>query len=218
MIFVIGSLWFWVAVVVFIIVEAILVEQEWGWWSFVTAAAFVGLLHWKGDLALFSWIAANPLMFAGILAWYVLVGCIWGVAKWTFHVKDSAFEYKETRRKFLQSNGIKDVNLNTRVPEELKIEWDQSSRYGRYRPQASDNKALIMMWMGYWPWSMSWSLLRDPFKWIYNRLAGRLERISEEIYRAAGFEDDYDNKDAYAAKHEADEQRRNENKQNIIHG
>jgi hypothetical protein len=205
MILLVGSIWFWVFIIAFALLELYLVEQEHGWWSLGAGVAFLVAIQWQSDLGIFAWIAAHPTSFLVGLLVYFVVGSIWGVTKWFFYVKDSVLKYKEVRRDFLSHHTrMKKATLDTLVPEEYKLEWDNYCF--KTPPKASDNKSKIVMWMGYWPWSLFWTMLRDPFKWMYNRLAGRLEKISEAAYKAAGFDEDSDLEAAKAAKAKIDKE------------
>lgn len=57
-----------------------------------------------------------------------------------------------------------------------------------YPPQALENKARIMFWAGYWPVSMAGWLAHRPLfyvsRFIYNRMTGLLNWISDRIIKA----------------------------------
>ena len=52
---------------------------------------------------------------------------------------------------------------------------------------ASRNKAKILRWMSYWPWSFAWTMLKDPirkaFLTIYRDIAAHLQKISDRAFR-----------------------------------
>ena len=53
-------------------------------------------------------------------------------------------------------------------------------------PQVADNKAQIIRWMTFWPISGLWTLINDPIRQafikIYDRISGRLQRMSDRIF------------------------------------
>ncbi len=54
-------------------------------------------------------------------------------------------------------------------------------------PSAVNNKARIMMWMTWWPWSALWTLLNDPikraFRALFQALKARFQKMSEYAFR-----------------------------------
>lgn len=157
----------------------------------LSALAFVVVFWWWGDPTPFTWIAANPLLVLLGVAVYFVTGCAWGFAKWFLYLKERAREYQEARLEFLSRNDVADATLSTSVPEKLKSTWKTRSA-GYRRPLAKDNKGRILMWMGYWPWSAVWTLVRDPFVHAYNACAELLEKMSSRIYDRVGFDQDRD--------------------------
>lgn len=106
------------------------------------------------------------------------------------------------------------LNSNSRhthdsISEELKPIWtfyNNSKEMGRiaygvygydYKvvkiPDPSKHKARILRWMCWWPFSMFWTLLNDPFrfayKWVYKRMAVIFTAIGKRAFR--GVEDDF---------------------------
>ena len=60
-------------------------------------------------------------------------------------------------------------------------------------PHPKNHKARIMRWGGHWPWSMFWTLLNDPLrwigKWIYKKMTVILVGIGMNAFK--GVEDDF---------------------------
>jgi len=57
----------------------------------------------------------------------------------------------------------------------------------RIKPQATDNKGLITVWILYWPFSMLWSLVEDlmheVLKWVVTRLRAVYDTIGNSAMR-----------------------------------
>jgi hypothetical protein len=48
--------------------------------------------------------------------------------------------------------------------------------------------------MGFWPFSMIWAAIDEPWRYIYDLLAGVFQRISDSVYKAAGCDNDFNKK------------------------
>lgn len=64
------------------------------------------------------------------------------------------------------------------VPESLKSKAFARSR----KPLARQNKGRIIAWMVYWPFSMAWTLLDEPWRLIYEAMARLFQRISDQVW------------------------------------
>ena len=190
---VVFGLWFWVIIAAVIILEIILVEYEKPIVGMLVLGGALAAFHFWSDVEWMQWIADHPLHFLGGLVGYVVVGVLWGVFKWFLYIKEFVYAYQQQRQQWLTRKGVKNAKLDTVVPENLRKEWNEDHRYRRSDtdpPHARQNKERIITWMGFWPWSMLWSLVRDPFQFIYRAIAVRLEKMSEKIYQQAGYDED----------------------------
>lgn len=136
-------------------------------------------------------VSANPaILYIGIPL-YFLAGTVWAIVKWYLYVKRSAVKYKEERREFLLLNNIKDATLDTVVPESLRKTWSlRGSRHRTSVPQVGRNKGRILTWMTLWPFSVVWAIIDEPWRYIYDAVASMLQRISNAVYRRAGYDSD----------------------------
>jgi len=199
MLFAIGSIGFillCVGVSVLIIIAEDL--EKFGLAGLGLIAAFTVMAIW-GDFNVVSYALANPYLIAAFVGGYFVAGTVWAIVKWWFYVRDRRYRYDEAKTEFLREHGIKDG----KIPDSLVGAWKERctnlvgyrSRVSAFAaaPQARDNKARIMRWMMFWPWSLVWTLINDPikklFKWIYRSIQGLLQRISDSAYR--GVEDDF---------------------------
>jgi hypothetical protein len=44
--------------------------------------------------------------------------------------------------------------------------------------------------MGFWPVSVIWSIIDEPWRYIYDAIHTLLQRISDKIYATSGFDRD----------------------------
>jgi len=152
------------------------------------------VLQWVCKIDLIAYATLNPVLIGYVLAGYFALGTIWCIVKWWFFVKAERRKYDEFKADFLQGHEIE----GTSIPDNLKKDFRRALERRwedriEIRPQVGQHKARIYLWMGYWPWSMLWTLINDPvrriFTEIYAQIRATLQRISDHIW--AGTEDDF---------------------------
>jgi len=175
---IVGGVWFWILTALIIVLLVWEVAGERAIAGGFTLLAYLLLIHLFGNASIFAAVKAHPeYAYIGIPAFF-LIGAIWSLVKWWFFVKRSALEYRESRMAFLEANGVVGATLDTPVPENLKARAFARSR----KPLARQNKGRIITWMVYWPFSMAWTLLDEPWRLIYEALARLFQRISDRIW------------------------------------
>ena len=193
--FLVGTFWFWALVVAEIILLFIFIENENGIGATISMIVFGCCLQFFGNVDFFNYMIENPLSIAIVVASYFLLGAIWGCVKWWIFCRDRWEEYLEMKEDFLRSKGLPP---GTKViPDEHKLEWTRKLKeHGSYRgrtlaqsPRVRDNKGKILRWMSFWPVSLIWSLINDfvkrIFKTIYQKIAGFLQRIADNMFAGA---------------------------------
>ncbi len=196
-----GSFWFWT--VIFLESAAIIffLENEKAGRANMSAILFFVLLWICSDIPVVSYVVLNPLYILCILAAYLAAGTLWSIAKWYFFVLNARDKYKEEKDAFCRNNGI---TADAWTPEQKAL-WEEyifrnrrgyssfqdSDQFGR--PVAGEHKERIILWMCYWPWSMFWTILNDPFRrlflMIYEYVQSIHDGISKHVYR--GMESDF---------------------------
>jgi hypothetical protein len=119
-IFVFGGFWFWLLIALESIYLVSQIDDDDGGVNATVSFVLTLLaLNFFGDIPVFRWILANPLMLLGGLAGYLLLGVTWATAKWWFYVTNRLYMYKEKKAVFLK---VYKVTGET-VPAELQTEW-----------------------------------------------------------------------------------------------
>ncbi len=156
-------------------------------------AAFWTILVYVLVIAVFSnfnlkavgpYIENNPWTIAYAVGAYFAIGTVWSVIKWWFVLLKKRDQYETFRSSYLKRNGItgeligqqKD-DFKTKLREEFG--WNKS-----FPPQASENKARIIAWMAYWPFSMFSTVLGDILVRVFKKIYDILEYIFSGIYRS----------------------------------
>lgn len=162
--FVLGSVWFWLLCGVWLILLTAFVEHEEPWYSFWSVVIFFGLIHLFGDVNFFSYMRDNPWDCVRLGALYVVVGMLWGVAKFYFYNKRLQGRLEVLKRKFTPCKTTE---------KEIQAEWEDYycrnlDRKDQQRLELSNQARKIVFWMAYWPVSAFWTLLNDPIRIAYN--------------------------------------------------
>lgn len=152
----------------------------------------------KYDLVTFAKEQPFTLLLYGGL--YVVLGLAWSVIKWAVYVKAQRRSYDRIRREFCTSRRIHQGDNFT--PGEKKA-WAEHlrSHYSDGRktfkhysssdatiiiPDVTENKAAIIRWMTYWPFSMLYTLLNDPvrrlFEWVYESVGVWLQGMANRAF------------------------------------
>jgi hypothetical protein len=190
-VFVVGSLWFWLLLVSETILLFVLVEWDQGALATVTFLVTMLLLQFLGNVNLYGYVIGHPWTVVLGAAGYFAVGTLWAIAKWWFYVREQRAWYDELRAAYLRGYRI---DAQQAVPEDLQHQWQRcltqakrSRRPLEVRPLAARHKAEILHWMSYWPWSFSWTMLKDPirkaFLTIYHDIAEHLQKISDRAFQ-----------------------------------
>lgn len=209
--FIIGTFWFWALVAIEFIALLVFIENEWPGWALFSIIGTFCLLHWCGNLSLITYITANPWMIGIGAIIYILVGAPWGCLKWWFHLRNLRERYIEIRhewftilpRKIKRGNepeaeidAYKEVVAAKKITENAKEYWQKyvedtygyEMRGGKFqKPLLRHNKRRIILWMGYWPFSMLWTVINDPvrklFRQVYHSFEGVLQQITDRVWR-----------------------------------
>jgi hypothetical protein len=189
-IFIVGSFWFWVLLLAESIVLIILLEWGRGTIATLTFLATLFALQFLGDVKILGYVVEHPWTIALGAIGYFAVGTCWSVVKWWFYVREQRTLYDELRSAFLRVHGFE---RQSAMPEELQSTWREclaaaeSRRKLDVRPLVARHKAHVVRWMSYWPWSLFWTVLKDPvrkaFLSTYYHLAEYLQEVSDRAFK-----------------------------------
>jgi hypothetical protein len=181
-----GSLSFWIILAVIAVVIMVLVENEQGTASFLALLTLILGITAFSNFNLFDYVNNHYESLLYYLGIYLVGGCVWPVVKWYFYALKKLDVYKERKADWMASQGI-DGNV---VPEDKKADFSRALKQYSKPPKVSENKGRILMWMSYWPLSLIYTVINDPFRrlflMIYNRLGSLLQRISNSVFKSAG--------------------------------
>lgn len=191
--FVFGTFWFWALFILANLILFAFTEFKSGGLATMLVVFVLCLLQWYGDIHVFTFIFENPLICVLLGVGYFATGTAWSVVKWWFYVKQQKRLYDEVRHRFCID---KNLDENNPIPDDFKDAFKSYCVYNsriEICPQVSNHKSDVFLWIGYWPWSMLWTILNDPItrliKNIYHMISGFLQKISNSIF--AGTERDF---------------------------
>ncbi len=193
---VLGGFWFWALLAAATALLLVALECRQAFWAVVAVVVPLLLLQFLGGIPVLLWPWRHPgaSLLAGI--GYFLAGALWSIAKWWFHVAAQRRRYDEIRQTFCRERELKH---GSPIPADSQSDF-RNALYGvEVPPRARDHKGEIFLWIGYWPWSVLWTLLNDPIRrlieHIYHQIVGLLDWISTRAFR--GTEQDTGNPPGY---------------------
>lgn len=212
MFFIIGGVWFWLLSIVVLCLLLWEIHEEKPIIGLFTVGFYLALIHLFGDASVPSTLVSSPwILYLGIPI-YVVAGVVWGLIKWSLYTNRHVIEYKQSRRRWLLEKqrgehpalvGVT-ITEDTTVPTELRSEWKGGTvgwANRRGKPSARNEKWKIITWMCYWPFSMLWTVLDEPWRYIYEVLSSVFQRISDKLYSNAGYDVDTDLTEVLKEKH-----------------
>jgi hypothetical protein len=148
----IGTVWFWIITSLASIIFIASIEND----HYVTPsilAIILTLIYWTPIMAL-GW----KVIGIGI-GLYILVGMIWSTFRWFRYVRAKVEYYQK------MYGTVVDKSRMDSIKDALDVSY---------------NKARIIGWGAYWPWSMLWNILGDLVNTVYDWMKGIYQRIADK--------------------------------------
>jgi hypothetical protein len=191
--FALGTIGFWILIPLAVIFLFFMVEHEKPGWA-TLSLIFVGLvLAYFGDVNLWFIARENPMSALLMVVSYFGMGALWSIGKWWFLVRERRSNYQDFRDEFMK---YQKLDPKAEIPNELKKTFKERiegrTKYNGgdkpiSKPLIREHKGILTLWMTYWPWSMTWTLLNDPvkkaFRWVLDQLQGVYQRIADSIFK-----------------------------------
>ncbi len=189
-----GTIGFWVAtvVVVTIIAPCVIFDRK----KYTGRIATIALLAYLTALALMG----GPNVFKLALHYWYLVPVVVVVhffagryyaiyVQWKLRLSELSGRLEEEIRKFLRERKIE----GDAIPADLAEEWQRHlSRVDPpidIEPDPDNYKYDIYFWIGFWPLSAAWTLLRDPLtravKHLYRISYQQMKKMSADEFAKA---------------------------------
>jgi hypothetical protein len=187
--FTFAGIGFWLFIAAFVILEIIALEYESATYATLVLIFSATILAFLSHTNPLTWSAQHPLMLVGAVLSYFVGGTVWSIAKWYFYVKGKSVQVRTIVAQYLAEARVGTVaELNDMRRGVLTTQIKQTG-LTTTAPQVTKHKALILLWMTYWPVSMVWTLINDPvkkvFTAIYIRIGTFMQSISDRIFKDA---------------------------------
>lgn len=177
----IGILTWGIILVTLMIISAGVDRERYALSTIALVVGGVAILYASGHsfTELFHSIIDDPKRAVTVVLAYAVIGVVWGIIKWFFFllaVRDCLIEFRARK-------GITGSLTGTAANDFFSY-----NKLGVYSlpPNAFKSKARIVGWMMWWPVSMPWTVINEPvkrfFAFIYARIAGSLQRLSDRLF------------------------------------
>lgn len=149
------------------VISVIILSDSDGFWAAISIiAGALGLRFLAGVNVFPEGFAIRD--YFGYIVLYLLVGVLWSVVKWYFYVNDRAREHKRRKAKF-------GSQYSERGYGQITV------------PQVNEHKSDIIRWMTYWPFSLIFTLINDPFRrlfeFIYRQIHDSLQAMANRAFQ-----------------------------------
>lgn len=182
-----GGFWFWIVFAICSFALWIASARECDVEGTAALALFLALWLVLGDLT--QWLAWLGIWWSIVCAvLYVLIGLAWCVPKWWSLLRRLRKEVDKFIATEIDQEKVRDDRFYEDLSYEVRSRWrDYGLRYEREThkvlpPTFADNRFRLVFWTSCWPWSLSWSLLRDPFAWLVDHCEVWFQRMSDRMF------------------------------------
>jgi hypothetical protein len=224
--FAIGALGFWILLGILTFIILVAVAHDSGVSATVSVLITIIFFQWLGGFGsmAFQYAKENLWIVFIYAGGYLLIGLLWAIVKWWFLVSSYRRRYDSAKSRFLRQHSaegstipndlrdawrkhVVDEDLGFRNRTYLSYESEASQVVSALVPDVTQEKASIIRWLTYWPWSMLWTLIDDPvkrfFNFLYEQIGAFMQAIADRVFR--GVEADFDFSDKSASPSEEGE-------------
>jgi hypothetical protein len=189
--FIVGGAWFYSLIIIESLFLLWCLEDFKPGFAVFTTILTLALLAFFGDFNLLTWIIQNPKMLILYALGYILLGLVWGIAKYWMFLTDMRRKFDRIVESFLEDEQVKVTRLGSgeiKVPEDCQRKCRERvfAEMG-YEPipTFTGSSKYIIFWMSFWVWSMTWTVLNNPIKWafeeLYHQMSGLFKRMHKKI-------------------------------------
>lgn len=132
-------------------------------WHEAILAIILGSWAWLIGIPLLTWMRSHPWQTVAYVVGYLLTGAIWSLIKWWICERD---RFREAKEHWIKYSGGKT--------------WEQER--ARQKTLPTSHKDDFLWWIGFWPFSLAYTLLHDPVKRIYLELQNVYQRITDKVW------------------------------------
>ena len=198
---------FWALIVATFVGVLIFSENDSNFWAGGVVLAFAVVMSMNGNFSPFE----DPLTLLMWAAAYFGIGAGWSVLKWFSYIHKRGDQFAKHKLAFIEKHNanlktnIGDYHIELEMDASTDIPYPISQKFKEYLERSSylgygsdsdiipnwrNNKERMTAWILYWPTSALWTILNDPLvrlaKWIYSRLGGVYDKLTQRVFGKFG--------------------------------
>lgn len=138
-----------------------------------TATFVIGIitLEWGFGVGVWALVVSNPIWAVVLVLGYVILGAVYTLLwRWPEYIREHKDEIMDRYNRWARNQGS-----NEDSSYQGFLETDE------YRFNAWQHKERLMTWIGMWPFSFFWEMLRKPAIWVgktvYNSFGNAFQSI-----------------------------------------
>jgi hypothetical protein len=188
-----GGIWASIFSTMFIAAVILLTATDEFWWSYGSLLLYTVILAIFTPANPFLYIWHNPLSSIEIFIGYFIIGAVFALLKYWSFIQRVVQKIKDFKKQFIIDNKL-EISTIDEIPEEYKKLWNSyksqklsSSELHKINNglRPSNNSALIMNWIAWWPFVAVGLFVADPLrklvKAIYEHLVSTFGKMYEHI-------------------------------------
>ncbi|MGZ8924585.1 MAG: hypothetical protein ACXW2E_01750 [Nitrososphaeraceae archaeon] len=177
----------------FVIAAILLVAVEGYAGVYVSFVVYLVLMMVFSNLDIFGYIYHNPADFVLFCITYFLIGAVYSIAKYRSECVKDINKVQEVKQQYINLTELP-ITTTDSVPESHKKEWfaylKNNLNYDEYRRfkdgyVGSEQKARIMNWIVFWPFSAVGLLVADPLRkfveYLYRLMTDTYNKVRNQI-------------------------------------
>jgi len=193
-IFALGTLGFWLLILLDFILITALVENESGGWATFTAICTILGLNYVWKFPVFEALRQNPGHAAILVGSYFALGIGWSIFKWYLFLHKQTRRYEDFKAQFML-----EYKITTLTPESAAKLMEAVAKMNQYKSKGDRDYILtqtplfrnhagdLTRWATYWPFSMIGFALNDivrkAWRHIIEMLQTTYQRIANHVFR-----------------------------------
>ena len=137
----------------------------------------------------FTFVWHNPGQAFGFFIGYFVLGAMYSIAKYWSYVTKVVNIVKDIKKNFIIDNNLT-ISVLDEIPEDYQSKW-KTYRYNRLNHtdrdrvdnlRATQQKALIMNWIAFWPFSAVGLFVAEPLKHLVTSIYEHLVEVYGKMF------------------------------------
>jgi len=184
-----GGIWAMTASIVFIIAAILFTASESFSLAYLAFVIYLIVFAIFGPVNPFVLTWHNPLDVFGWFIEYFVLGALYSITKYWSYVTKVVNIILEIKKRFIAEYKLT-ISPKDEIPEDFRVKWkDYRYNHLEYRDRdrvdnlrPTQQKALIMNWIAFWPFSALGLFVADPLRHLVTSIYEHLVSIYGKMY------------------------------------